>query len=302
MKTSPTTAIVGASGFVGQALGKHLVSSSTGDVKLYSRGGGAICGHPVSPIPVEVFELHGVDVLVHLAGIAHPQATEAQYNSVNVELALNTAKLAHAAGVRRFIFASSLLVHGRCSDTPISPDSPYGATCLYGRSKTQAEIRLREFAASSGLDLVILRAPLIYGPNSKGNFALLVRAAKRGMPLPLGRAVERRSMVSLLNLCDLVSTLANQPFGDPGSTVVLPADETDITVRQTYLELCRAAGGRAMALNIPAGLMRLALVAINRREAYESLFKPLTIERSHWDRVGWFPPHPNRSGIRAAID
>ncbi|MDI1325507.1 MAG: NAD-dependent epimerase/dehydratase family protein [Brevundimonas sp.] len=301
MRTDATIAVVGATGFVGRSLSKYLLDARPGRIRLYSRGGDTLAGRQISAIPVNASDFRNIDVVIHLAGIAHRKATEAEYKAVNVDLAMRTAELAHAAGVRRFVFVSSMLVHGRWSDAPLSPEGPYHPKSPFARSKVEAEQRLQAFAARSGLDLAIVRSPLIYGPEAKGNFALLARAARHGLPLPLGCAAAQRSMVSLQNFNDAILTLASRPVRPSTSTILLPADERDLTVRQTYLELCRAADRPGAVLNVPAAAMRLALTSLGRTETFESLFKPLLVDRSHWEQTGWSPPQPVSSGLKTAI-
>lgn len=301
MKPEATVAIVGAGGFVGRALVEHFDQDPSTRVVLFGRAAGVLSGHPVSPIPVAPGELKGVDVVVHLAGIAHQRATEADYQRVNIDLALAVAAEAMRAGVPRFIFVSSVQVHGQWSATPISPDSAFQPASPYGWSKAEAERALASLLQGTSTELVVIRPPLVYGPGAKANFAALMKAAGLGLPLPLGAASARRSMISIANLVDAIHALA---LAGPRSTaggVLLPADAQDLSVRDLYSTLCRASGRPAPLAPVPAWILGPALAAVGKRRMFDSLFRPAVINRAHWADMNWSPRQTAEDGLRHAM-
>lgn len=301
MKREAVVAIVGAGGFVGRALVDHLDQNASTRVVLFGRSTAVLSGHAVSPFPVEASDLEGVDVVVHLAGIAHQRATAMDYQSVNIDLALSVAAAALRAGVSRFIFVSSVQVHGQWSATPISPDSAFDPTSPYAWSKVEAERRLAALLQGSATELLIVRPPLVHGPGAKANFAALMKAARLGLPLPLGAATARRSMVSIENLVDAIRTLALATSRSNTGAALLPADEQDLAVRDIYSTLCRASGRTPPLVPVPAWVMGPVMSAIGKGKTFDSLFRPALINRAHWGAMGWSPPQTVADGLRNAV-
>ena len=300
MASETTIAITGATGFVGQALVRELAARRRNGLRLFSRRPGEIGGRRVAALPETREALTGVDVVIHLAGIAHQTAEDVDYQRANVDLPIALARLAHQAGVRRFVFISTSHVHGRWSAAPLTPDSPLSPKSPYARSKATAEVALSAYVGEVGMELVIVRPPLVYGPEAKANFAILARAAKLGLPLPLGRAKGVRSMVSLTNLIDAIIWVAVEPL-PTALTILLPADPEDLPVGDMYLGLCRAAGRSAFLLPVPSTLMRSGLGAVGKAEIYDSLFRPASINRDHWRVIGWCPPQSAEAAFSAAL-
>lgn len=299
MKAEPVWAITGASGFVGRQLVPLLASHAS--LKLFGRSEGKQSGYPVAPLPQNSSALSGVHVMIHLAGIAHQTASEAEYESVNVDLPLAVAKHALAAGVRRFIFISSAYVHGRWSPEPVSPESAFQPDSPYARSKVKAEQLLREFVAGGPMEVAIIRPPLVYGPGAKANFALLVGVARRGLPIPLGQATAARSMVSLENLGDAILTVARDDTTFPRPSILIPADAQDLTVRDIYKHLCRAAGRPSLVFDAPKPVVRFGLRALGKNEAFDSLFMPMVVDRRHWLQAQWTPPQTVEDALSEAM-
>ncbi|MDP2024901.1 NAD-dependent epimerase/dehydratase family protein [Sulfuriferula sp.] len=301
MKREVVVAIVGAGGFVGRALVEHFDQDGPVRLVLFGRASGVLAGHAVAPLPVESRHLQGVDVVVHLAGIAHQRAAAQDYQSVNIDLALSVAAEALRAGVPRFIFVSSMQVHGPWNAKPISPDSPFEPASPYAWSKAEAERGLTTLLKRSSTELLIVRPPLVYGPGAKANFAALMKAARLGLPLPLGAASARRSMISIENLVDAIRTLALAPARASTGGILLPADAQDLSVRDIYATLCRASGRTPALIPAPSWILNPALTAIGRRRMYDSLFRPAVIDRAHWQAMNWSPPQMVADGLRRAI-
>lgn len=301
MKSEVAVAIVGASGFVGRALIEHFSQQPSMRVVLFGRSAGLQSGHLVAPVPVTPPALNGVDVVVHLAGIAHQRATAVDYQRVNIDLAAAVAAEAMRAGVPRFIFVSSVQVHGQWNAMPVSPDSSFQPASPYGWSKAEAERALTSLLEGTSTELLIVRPPLVYGPGAKANFAALMKAARLGLPLPLGAASARRSMISIENLVDAIRTLTLAPARAGTGGILLPADAQDLSVRDIYATLCRASGRTPALIPVPSWILNPALTAIGRRRMYDSLFRPAVIDRAHWQAMNWSPPQTVADGLRGAI-
>ena len=301
MKREAVVAIVGAGGFVGRALVEHFDQNAPVRLVLFGRSAGVLSGHAVAPLPVEASALQGVDVVVHLAGIAHQRAAAMDYQSVNIDLALSVAAAALRAGVPRFIFVSSMQVHGPWNATPLSPDSPFEPASPYAWSKAEAERGLTTLLEGSPTELLIVRPPLVYGPGAKANFSALMKAARLGLPLPLGAASAKRSLISIDNLVDAVRTLALATSRSNTGAALLPADEQDLAVRDIYSTLCRASGRTPPLVPVPPWIMSPVMSAIGKGKTFDSLFRPALINRAHWGAMGWSPPQTVADGLRTAV-
>ena len=239
-----------------------------------------------------------MDSLVHLAGIPTSKASDADLTRSNVDLTRDVARKAAAAGVQRFVFFSSLHVHGKSAGEKLSPDAPHEPHNSYGRSKTDAERVLQESHGAGGMRLVILRPPMIYGQGAKGSFAALLRLVKSGLPLPFGAANTRRSFCSIGNLLSAVQASLDHPNPPP---VLFPADPEDFSTRDLCVALKAATGSSSLLLPVPVWIMRGLLGLAGQREIARSLFEPLLIDRSHWADWGWSPPESNAVAIERAV-
>ncbi|MFW5993356.1 MAG: NAD-dependent epimerase/dehydratase family protein, partial [Desulfohalobiaceae bacterium] len=160
--------------------------------------------------------LQGVDAVVHLAARAHVRQESAadsltEFRKVNAAGSVNLAQEAARAGANRFIFISSIGVYGNQGSGPITVHDPPAPVEPYAVSKLEAEMGLRKISAETGLEVVIIRPPLVYGPGAPGNFARLLRLVQKGVPLPLGLVQNKRSLVAVDNLVDLILTCVEHP-------------------------------------------------------------------------------------------
>jgi nucleoside-diphosphate-sugar epimerase len=290
--------VSGANGFVGRALCPKLLSFGREVVPGVRR----VCGMPGERIVGDGRSwgeaLSGCQCVVHLAGRAHGMEDSERdplrvFRSVNVEGTMELARRAVEAGVRRFVFMSTVKVHGECTapgglfrteDEP-APENPYAI------SKWEAEQALSALAAETGLEVVILRPPLVYGPGVKGNFASLIRWIQKGIPLPLGAIRNRRSLVALENLVDLIVLCADREAspraegrvfmvsdGEPGST-------TDL-----LRKVARAYGCNARLIPVPAALLRVAARVVGKSAVAERLLGSLVVDDSPVQEIlGWRP-------------
>lgn len=247
--------------------------------------------------------LRGVDVVVHCSARVHVLRDTAanplaEYRHANTAGSLELARQAAAAGVRRFVFISSIGVNGAetfatpyRADDRVAPHSPYAV------SKHEAEEGLRALAAASGMQVVIVRPPLVYGPGAPGNFAQLMRALQRGMPLPLGAVNNRRSFVALDNLVDLTlrcvecSAAANQTF--------LVSDGEDLSTTDLLRRTALALGRPARLLPVPVAALRMLVNAVGKQELGQRLLGSLQVDITKTRTVlGWAPTMSVDEGLR----
>lgn len=288
--------IVGASGYVGHALVESLRHDPAVRLSLFGRRETQVRG-----IPVQVLGaggLQGLDCIIHLAAVTNPRASDADLQTANLDLAVSVARQAIAGGVRRFVFVSSIGVHGRCADHPIAPDTPFAPADAYARSKACAEAALSALADGSGLDLVILRPPMIYGPGCEGRFSRLARLVGTGLPLPFANACGRRSFCSLANIVSALRFAAQTPSPPK---VLIPGDPEDFDTAGLVRTIA-AATGRPVALYGPPHSLTSAVFTLLRRpELDASLFGSLRIDRRHWAVAGWTPVETGTEAVRRAV-
>lgn len=239
--------------------------------------------------------LQGVDCVIHLAGRAHVLVDSAKdqlsiFRRVNVEATLNLAQQASEAGVRRFVFISSIGVHGNktCGGAfnELSPMLPHAD---YAVSKMEAEIGLRLIAAASGMELVILRPPLVYSGKAPGNFGLLLKLVASGFPLPFGAVSNQRSMVALDNLVDLISLCVKHPSA--ANQDFLVSDGVDVSTPQIIQYLAAGMGQKPRLFSMPDSIMYTGAFLVGRRQAYNQLCGSLRIDSAKVrSMLGWVPP------------
>lgn len=288
--------VIGASGFLSGHLVPALVRAGHRP-RLFGRTPSP--AGEVHPPPSQIADLAGLDVVIHLAGIAHQNASAEEYTAVNVDFAATVATLCRNTGVGRYVFISTAQVHGRYSEDAIGPSSAFNPASAYAESKVRAETQLGEIFAGSDTDLTIVRPVLVYAANAKANFQKLRAAARLGLPLPLGCAQARRSMVSIDNLNDAIVTLAS---AEAKNAVCLPADPEDLTVSEIYTTLCLAAGKAGpTVLPAPAWAMRGVMAATGQSAMFDSLFQKAVVDRQHWTDLGWAPGQSAADGLARAM-
>ena len=223
----------------------------------------------------------------------------AEYRRVNVEGTLNLARQAADAGVRRFIFISSVKVNGE--QTP--PGKPFGAEDrpvpedAYGISKWEAEQGLQQLAAETGMELVVIRPPLVYGPGVKGNFAAMIRLVEKGIPLPLGAIHNQRTLVALDNLVDLIIRCIDHPAA--ANQVFLAGDGEDLSTTELLRRLGKAMGRPVRLLPVPESLLVLGATLLGKQAVARRLLGSLQVDISKArDLLGWEPPLSVDEGLR----
>jgi nucleoside-diphosphate-sugar epimerase len=309
----PLIFVTGATGFVGRHLVAALSAGGYGVRALVRRGAVVGTGSNVEICEtVDIAQtnwteaLRGVDAIVHLAAIAHrgaprDEADGQRVRSVNVTAVAKLTAAAGTLGVRRLILLSSIGVLGAHSGTSaFDGSSPAAPHDFYSQTKLDAEHAAGNAAAHSALELCILRPPLVYGPNAPGNFGRLIRWLARGTPLPLGAIHNRRSLISVWNLCDCLITCLSSP-GAVGKPLVV-ADEETISTSE-LLRLCARLMDRpARLLPVSAALLRLAGGILGRRADIERLCGSLVVNtRDTYLCTGWRAPKPLEDELRRAL-
>lgn len=292
-----TILVTGATGFLGRAVVADLIARGRSVRAAMRRdaGPGAVAVGDLSADTDWSAALTGIDTVVHCAARAHVLKDTsdnplAQFRAVNTEATSALAQQAVAAGVRRFVFISSIGVNGsETRGTPFRHDDPVRPHSPYAVSKHEAELALQAIAAATGLEVVIIRPPLITGPEPKGNLATLNRVIAKGLPLPFGLVTRnRRDLVSLETLCSLIDAVIDHPAA-AGQTFLV-SDGAPISTR-TLLERMAAAQGRTLTLlPVPPALLALPLKLLGKGAMAAQLFGELEVDIDHTRRtLGWAP-------------
>jgi len=240
--------------------------------------------------------LADVDAVIHSAGIAQTMSGIPQddYRTFNTEATIALARAARRAGVRRFVFLSSIRAQsGPSADHVLTEDATAQPTDAYGRSKLAAEQGLAELA----LDWVALRLVLVYGAGVTGNMAELVRLARTPYPLPLGALRNRRSLLSLDNLVAAIDTVLSRP-GQLRRPLIV-SDPEALTLPEIVAAVRRGLGRRPGLIPVPAAVLRTALYAAGRGEIYERLSGSLVADPAGLRELGWSPPVKTPEGLAA---
>jgi UDP-glucose 4-epimerase len=214
---------------------------------------------------------------------------------------LNLARQAAAAGLRRFVFVSSIKVNGEATQLarPFIADDAPAPLDAYGVSKMEAEQGLREIARQTGMEVVIIRPPLVYGPGVKANFAAMMRWLKRGVPLPLGAIHNQRSLVALDNLVDLILTCLTHPAAT--NQTFLVSDGEDVSTTELLRRMGQAMGKTARLLPVPASWLKVAASLVGKGDVAQRLCGSLQVDISKTrELLGWVPPVSLDEGLRRA--
>jgi len=236
--------------------------------------------------------LHRVDVVIHLAARVHVMREAVaepldEYRRVNVDGTVNLASAAAAAGVRRFVYVSTLKVNGEAGRfTESNQPEP---TDPYAQSKYEAEVALRRIGSERRLDVVIIRPPLVYGPGVQANFRVLMRAIARGVPLPLGAIRNQRSLVGIDNLVDFIMTCLAHPAA--ANETFLVADGEDLSTPDLVRRLARAMGRPSRLFPVNPSLLRLGASLCGRQDIVDRLVESLQADITKArTRLTWSPP------------
>jgi UDP-glucose 4-epimerase len=303
-------AITGATGFLGAHLFKELPAEQL-----------VILGRRDPILPAAIFHqcsidgvadfnesLVGVNVVIHCAARVHimndvSQDPLAEFRKVNTLGTLNLAKQAVAAGVKRFIYISTIKVNGesttvgssyKASDN-VAPVDPSG------QSKAEAEQQLLVLGKDSGMEVVIIRPPLVYGEGVKANFASLMNLVGKGLPLPF-RSINgnKRSMVSVYNLVDLIVTCIKEPKA--ANQIFLVSDDNDLSTAEMVALMAKAHGKTNLALPVPVCLLDLAAKLLNKQDVVSHLTGSLQLDIEHTkNTLKWKPPYSVEHGFKLSV-
>jgi nucleoside-diphosphate-sugar epimerase len=308
-------AVTGATGFAGRALVAQLVRMDGSEVLALTRQ------NPTNPVLGAKYIQSGdltsenqwqsvlaeVHTVVHTAGRAHVLSDRAvdplaEFRLVNVAGTLRLAEQAAAIGVKRFVFISSIGVNGSqtTSGKPFSEIDKPNPHNAYALSKWEAEQGLTRIADETGLEVVIIRPPLVYGFNAPGNFGSLMRAVQRGWPLPLGTIHNQRSLVALDNLVDFIVTCITHP--QAANQTFLVSDGQDLSTTELVRGMARAAGVSARLLPVPVWALQAAGKLLGKGDAVQRLCGNLQVDISKArSLLGWVPPVSVEDGLRRAM-
>jgi nucleoside-diphosphate-sugar epimerase len=304
--------ITGASGFVGRALAIESTARAMSGRGATRRIEGKFPANfeivqvtGLEPDTDWANALEGVSVVAHCAARVHvihdPSSNPlSEFRRVNVEGTLNLARQAASAGIRRLVFISSIGVNGAetflkafsAEDAP-APDSPYAV------SKLEAEVGLQALSRSSGMEIVVIRPPLVYGSGGKGNWESLVGWIRSGVPLPLGAIHNKRSLVGIDNLVDLVLACLEHPAA--ANQTFLVSDGEDVSTTNLLQAMAHALGVRSRLIPVPAGLLKMAAALTGKSSMVQKLVGSLQIDTSKTRcRLNWSPPVSFAEGLRRA--
>lgn len=307
--------VTGATGFVGRRL-IHLMAGNThrnltAAVRGQARFRGPVRQSPVRELSAETDwsnALQNVDLVIHLAARVHIMQENAsnplaEFRRTNVEGTRALATQAARLGVKRFIFISTVKVNGEFTqqDAPFKAEDEPSPKDPYGQSKAEAEEVLRSIAAETGMEVVIIRPPLIYGPGVKANFAAMMNWLNRGIPLPLGHTENARSLLALDNLVDLIITCLDHP--NAANQTFLASDGEDVSTTQLLQKMAAALGKKARLVPVPPALMRLGAKLGRREDIYQRLFGSLQLDIRHTrETLDWTPPLSLDEGLQQTAD
>jgi len=298
-------AVTGATGFVGGRLLQKLSESAFFQVI------GVVRKQPAEKVPYQIaevadltettdwsnlFDHRSIDVVVHCAARVHQmddQATDplTEFRRVNCAGTIQLARAAAAAGVRRFVFISSVKVMGESTlpGAPFSVNDVPKPVDPYGVSKWEAEQQLAALCQESGMELVVVRPPLVYGPGVKANFLSMLKWVQRGIPLPLGAIHNQRSLVALDNLIDCIAITTHHPAA-AGQTFFV-SDNHDVSTTSLLLGIAAALGKSPRLIPVPASWFNYAARLLRRPAIAQRLCGSLQLDIRHtMDVLEWRPP------------
>ncbi|MFJ4049998.1 MULTISPECIES: UDP-glucose 4-epimerase family protein [Pseudomonas] len=306
--------LTGASGFVGGAVLKALSRNANVETVVPLRSPlhdmpAGVVSYPIGDLTDDQslqLLVHRPDVVVHCASRVHIMSDTAsdplaEFRRINVDGTLAFARAARAAGAHRFIFVSSIKVNGEqtCLGKAYSADDTPKPVDPYGISKHEAEQGLLALGAQTGMEIVIIRPVLVYGPGVKANFLSMMRWLDRGVPLPFGAIHNRRSLVALDNLVDLVLTCIEHPAA--ANQVFLVSDGEDLSTTELLARMARALGKPARLLPVPAWLLSTSAKALGKGALSQRLCGSLQVDISKTrELLGWHPPVQVDAALLAA--
>ncbi|WP_168405684.1 NAD-dependent epimerase/dehydratase family protein [Acinetobacter indicus] len=293
--------LTGCNGFLGHYLSQFLaekgysVLAHTRKVQTFNHSNIANINFDLND-SLNNIDLGKVGIIIHCAGRAHVMNETAAspleaYRQTNVQGTLNLAQKAVESGVKRFIYLSSIKVNGEQTTTQaFKPNDCVQTDDPYGLSKYEAEQALLELSKNTGLEVVIIRPVLIYGPNVKANFKSMVNLASKKFPLPIGCLDNKRSMVSVYNLADLIHTCMTHP--NANREVFLASDQDDISVKQLFEKLAKCQNNKLLMLPVPKSLINFLASLVGKKAVASRLCSELVVDTTkNTQLLGWTAPY-----------
>jgi nucleoside-diphosphate-sugar epimerase len=307
--------ITGAAGFIGTALCRRMrdegwqvrgaVRSLSDQARLPS-GVEAVPVGPIGPDTAWAHALAGVDIVVHLAARTHVTRERAldplkAYRLINLAGNEHLARAAADAGVKRFICLSSVKVNGEGRAEPYTEQDWPAPEDPYGTSKWEAEQAMHRISGETGMELVIIRPPLVYGPGVKANFLELMKIIRSGIPLPFASVNNRRSVMYLENLIDALFTVCIHP--EAKGQTYLVSDGVELSTPELIRRIAGALGRPARLFGFPVTLLRSAGKILGKTATVERLCGSLTVDSSKITRdLGWKAPYTMEQGLRETAE
>lgn len=241
--------------------------------------------------------LSDCDTLFHLASTVHqPGINDFEiYKDTISDATKSLALQASRKGIRRFVYLSSMAVYGKnCSTIPLSESSSTSPSSPYGQAKLDAEKHLLEIQKTTGLEIVIIRPPLVYGPNAPGNFSRLKKLIEKVPILPFGSATQKRSFISVENLCDFMVHCANHP--DATGKIFNITDPIPLSTKELCFDIGSSLNKKIWQIPIPRTFMRYGLTLCKQRDTYEKLFEPMLLNTEKAESIlGWTQDYTDAS-------
>ncbi|WP_417441887.1 NAD-dependent epimerase/dehydratase family protein [Idiomarina sp.] len=299
--------LTGSTGFLGGHLAKYLLKN---DISLFCPVRGQektvdardnIVLNDLRGLTYGQIRDREIDIFIHCAAVAHKSNVDDKlYRDVNTELTVFLAELAVKAGVKRFIFYSSIGVNGSSSQFPFKADDEVTPHDDYTESKFQAELRLKAIAERSDMEVVIIRPPLIYGSGAPGNFARLVKLAKLPLPKPLGAIHNKRSFVSIDNLAEFTHLCLTHP--NAANETFLVSDGEDLSTSDFLRKISKALGKPALLLPVPVSFLRKVGRTVGKEEMIDKLAVDLQVDiKKNEELLGWKPSLSVDSALQKAF-
>ncbi|WP_354623236.1 SDR family oxidoreductase [Psychromonas sp. MME2] len=304
--------MTGGTGF----LGSHLLRAIESQFSIVMVGrtkpksyDGCFLNYELEAQDLSYLNIADIDVVIHSAARVHIMDDTADnplraFTLSNTDGTLRLAKYAAKSGVKRFIFISSIKVNGESTalGLPFKPDDPFVPTDPYGLSKYEAELGLLKIAEQTGMEVVIIRPPLVYGPGVKANFASLLNLVSKGLPLPFACINKnKRSLVSVNNLVDLIVTCIDHPKA--ANQVFLVSDDHDISTADMIRHMGKALGKPSRMLPIPLWCYHLAGKFFGKQDVVDCLVGSLQVDITHTkETLNWAPPQSLEDGFKETAE
>ncbi len=309
LKGEGTILVTGASGFIGSHVSRWLEAAGYGVHRVVrvaeQPAARTFAMGDIDGATDWRAALAGVQAVVHTAArvhvlyesVADPVKT---FRHINVEATLNLARQAHASGARRFIFLSTIGVLGNYSQYPMRESDTPNPSNAYSASKLEAEQQLLQVAHETGLEVVILRPPLVYGPGVKANFHRLMYAIARRKPLPFGLVDNARDFISVSNLCSLIVTCIHHPAA--ANEVLLAADGQAVSTPALIRKVAGAMGVRTRLVPVPVWILQIGARLLRKERFYHSICSSLRIDTHKAQTLlSWQPPQSLDEGLQQTV-